>query len=105
MENYPVTQAHTVFLVLAVIFLTSLCSYAWTSWRIQTERIREQQSKPALSKLIGRCRNAMSAKGINVIHHMRSGSSLVGEWIAPLIAWAVVGMTVLAILGLLFGEQ
>jgi len=96
MEDYAVVQAHAVLLLLLAFLLTAFCSYVWTSWRIRVQRIRAERPRSKFPAFT-RCRElGMSAKLI---------SSLASEWLAPLIAWLVVILAILAIVGLMFAEE
>jgi len=105
MENYLVIQAHTVFLFLSLILLIAICSYAWTSWRVQARRIKAERPRAGFSSFIRHWTTRAFSKEMSLIRYLRSRSSLAGEWLAPLIAWVAVFMTFLAILGLLFGDN
>ena len=108
MGNYTVIQAHTVLLLLLAFLLTAICSYAWTSRRIQAQRSKAKQPRSGFPALTGLYKR-VSAKRISchpfIIRCAKSTSSLAGEWLAPLIAWIVVTMAAMAIVDFMLAEQ
>jgi hypothetical protein len=93
MEGYTVLQAHTVLLLLVSVLLTAIGFYGWRSWRIRAQPIKAEQPHSKLPAFPRRRKLGTSACRI---------STLATEWLAPLIAWIVVLMATLAIIGLMF---
>jgi hypothetical protein len=95
---------------LFAFLLTAVSSYLWTSWMIRTQRINGSEPKP-IATVFTRFRWIRAFVKCNFPRSLfqrrweTPKSCLLGEWLAPVIAWLAVMLVVMAVVGLLLGEE
>jgi hypothetical protein len=102
MEDYPIIQGQTMLVFLFAFLLTAVSSYLWTSWIIRTQRANAAELQP-LSTVFRRLRQmrALVKGDFPRFLHQRwwktLKSSVLDEWLAPMIPCLAVVITCLAV--------
>ena len=110
MEDYTIIQEQTMLFFLVAFFLTAVSSYLWTSWMIRTQHINTSEPKP-IAPVFTRLRQMRAfvksdfRRSLSQRSMATPKSALLGEWLAPLIAWLAVMLVSMAVVGLLLGKE
>jgi len=109
MQDYAIIQEKTMLVFLFAFLLTAVSSYLRTSWKIRTQPINASEPKPLATVFtrLGRIRAFVKCNFPRSLFQRRwdtPKSSLLGEWLAPVIAWLAVMLVSIAVVGLLLGE-
>ena len=98
-----------LFLLFAFL-LAIVSSYLWTSWMIRIQHINDSEPKPIVTVFtrLRRIRAVVKCNFPRSLFQRRwetPKSSLLGEWLAPVVAWLAVMLVSMAVVGLLLGEE
>ena len=110
MDDYTIIQGQTILMVMFAFLLTAVSSYLWTSWMVRTQHINTSEPKPIATVLMRLLQMKAFVKGdflrfLFQRRWMASKSSLLDEWLAPMIPCFVVIMTCLAVAEVLLGGK
>lgn len=105
MEDSSIILGQTMLEVLSVLLLTLVTVYVYLSCRTYARGAQTPQGKPGVS------RQSMLPR-MNLPAGEHSGRALwekhkasIADWLAPLLVWVVVLWTLLAVVGILLGEN
>jgi hypothetical protein len=109
MEESSTIQGQTLLEALSALLLTLITVYAYLSCRAFAHRTRVVQAKPAVAgqdmlarRALAERQNSFPPSPARVLWEQHKSS--IGDWLAPLIVWAVVIWTLLAVVAMMLGE-
>lgn len=119
MQDYSMVQGQTVMELLVALLSFFIGSYAFWSWRARVRSMAEPEVMltadnsnmlpPETAPLNANLRspsstrrNASPASGQS---RSKAHRSSIGDWLAPILVWLVVGWSVLAVAAILLGEK
>lgn len=106
MEDYSIIQGQTILELMFALLLTMVTSYVYVSCRAYAQRMKA--ARPDGLKALRRLNMDENQRSVSALpHRTPSGRRklLITEWLAPIIVWAAVFSTMLAIVSILLGES
>ena len=108
MEDYTIIQGQTMLEVLFALLLTLITSYVYLSSKAYARRMEANHAKPSVDSLSMLPGSNLAGhydppSGGRAMWHNRKAS--IADWLAPLVVWAVVIWTLLAVVTILLGDS
>ena len=119
MQEYSIVQGQSVMELLFALLSVLIASYVFSSWRARAQPMDEPESKPAAEG-----GNMLLPTTAPLNANPRSPSptrpntsptsdrrwwathrASIGDWLAPILVWSVVGWSALAVIIILLGEN
>ena len=110
MEDYSIIQGPTLFEAVGVLLSIFIVSYVYLSWKIRAGRAAVPKHSANMPNLL--VPKAMPPNNSPAPKHVFNGSrlwwkkhnSFLENWLAPILVWAAVLWTTLAVIAILLGE-
>jgi hypothetical protein len=106
MEDYSIIQGQTILELLFALLLTMVTSYVYVSCRTYAQRMNA--ARPDRLKALRRLSTDENRESFSALPRRRpaeTNQSLISAWLAPIIVWAAVFWTMLAVVSILLGES
>jgi hypothetical protein len=106
MEDYSIFQGQTILELMIALLLTMVTSYVYVSCRAYAQRTNA--TRPDRPRALCRLSTDENRESFSALPHRRPAEtheSLIGTWLAPIIVWAAVFWTMLAVVSILLGES
>ena len=106
MEDYSIIQGQTLLELMFALLLTMVTSYVYVSCRTYAQRMKAARldRQKALRRL-STDENQGSVSALPLRTPSGTRKFVITEWLAPIIVWAAVFSTMLAIVSILLGES
>ena len=110
MEDYSIMQGQTLLEVTFALLSVLIVSYVYISWRSNAHTKTAAESKPAVGcpsmrgQLSADARPSSSLPSPPLLWWEKDKPSI-GDWVAPILAWAAVIWITLALISALLGES
>jgi hypothetical protein len=109
MEEFSTIQGQALLEVLSALLLTLITLWVCLSCRALARRTKPVHAKPAdvgqrilHSARLADCQNFLPPAPTQAL--WKKHKSSMGDWLAPVIAWAVVIWTLLAVVAMMLGD-
>lgn len=106
MEDYSIIQGQTILELMFALLLMMVTSYVYVSCRAYAQRMNA--ARPDRLKSLRRLSTDENRESFSALpRRTPSGTRkfLITEWLAPIIVWAAVIWTMLAVVSILLGES
>jgi len=106
MEDYSIIQGQTILELMIALLLTVVTSYVYLSCRAYAQRM--DATSPDRLKALCRLSTDENRESFSALPHRtpaETHESLISTWLAPIIVWAAVFWTMLAVVSILLGES
>ena len=106
MEDYPIIHGQTMLELMFALLLATVTSYAYISCKAYDRRMKAAQV--AGLKSIRQLSTDKSQESFSPSPRRASSEkhkSSISDWLAPMIVWAAVIWTTLAVVSMLLGEN
>jgi type II secretory pathway component PulJ len=106
MEDYSIIQGQTILELMIALLLTMVTSYVYVSCRTYAQRMNA--ARPDRLKALRRLSTDENRESFSALPHGRPAEthqSVISTWLAPIIVWVAVFLTMLAVVSILLGES
>ena len=113
MQEYSIVQGQAVMELLFALLSVLIASYVFSSWSARAHPMDEPESEPAakgrnMLLLVTAPLNANPRPNTSPTSDRRwwaTHRASIGDWLAPILVWSVVGWSALAVIIILLGEN
>lgn len=106
MQEYSMVQGQTVMELLVALLSFFVGSYVFWSWRARIHSMAlPPQTAPLDANLRSSSYTRLNASPASSQSLSKAQRSSIGDWLAPILVWLLVGWIVLAVAAILLGES